>query len=131
MRKKEKPDEKPVPLAAIRLRPYQCVPSRLFAFFFIMAIWVFILYLTGVREGWPDAGLGLLAQNLMMLGILSFVSALLGIGFDLVETLVLKRAYFLRSALAYLLLGAAGLALGILGGTFQIAAAGRPLSGAL
>jgi hypothetical protein len=132
MRKKEKPEgETPVPRVAMRLRPYQLIPSRLFAFFFIMECWVFVLYLTGVWEGWPDAGLSLLMEYLSMLGILSFVTAMLGIVFDIAETLVFKRAFFLRFVFVYLILGALGLALGILGGVFQIAAAGRLPKGVL
>jgi hypothetical protein len=126
MREKEKPEsEKQDTLVKIRLRPCQLITSRLFAFFFIMEVWVFMLYLTGSKEGWPDDGLEVLAGYLSILGILSFAGALLGILFDIVETLVFKRMFFLRFSLVYLILGAAGLALGILGDIFQIAAAGR------
>jgi hypothetical protein len=126
MEKKEKPEgETPVPPVARGLRLCQLIPSRLFAFFFIMESWVFILYLTGAAKGWPDAGLSLLTGYLSLLGILSFMGALLGIAFDIAETLIFKRIFFLRSAVVYLVLGAAGLALGILGGAFQIVAAGR------
>jgi hypothetical protein len=107
------------------LRPYQLIPSRLFAFFFIMDVWVFVLYLTGTQEGWPDSGLNFLTNCLSILGILSFVSALLGIAFDIAETLVFKRVFFLRFAFVYLLLGTAGFLLGILGGALQIVAAGE------
>ncbi|MDR1231797.1 MAG: hypothetical protein LBK61_10400 [Spirochaetaceae bacterium] len=132
MAEKEKPEgETPVPRAAIRLRPYQLIPSRLFAFFFIMECWVFVLYLTGAGEGWPDAGLSLLTEYLSILGILSFVSAMLGIVFDIAETLIFKRVFFLRFAVVYLVLGVAGLALGIVGSIFQIAAAGRLPKGVL
>jgi hypothetical protein len=123
MRKKEKSGAETV--SPVRLRPYQLIPSRLFTFFFIMDIWVFALYLTGASEGWPDTGLSFLTRTLTILGILSFVSAMLGIIFDILETLIFKRAFFLRFALIYLVLGLAGLALGILGGSFQIVAAGR------
>jgi hypothetical protein len=126
MRKKEKPEsERPVPPVKIRLRPYQLIPSRLFAFFFIMDVWVFALFLTGTKEGWPDASLGLLAGCLSMLGILSFLSALFGVLFDIVESLVFKRVFFLRFAFVYLIFGVTGLALGILGDAFQIVAADR------
>jgi hypothetical protein len=132
MREKEKPEgERPDSPVKISLRPYQLIPSRLFAFFFIMDVWVFALYLTGAKEGWPDAGLGLLAGYLSLLGILSFASALLGILFDIVETLVFKRIFFLRFAFVYFILGVAGLALGILGDIFHVAAAGSLPKGVL
>lgn len=107
------------------LRPCRLIPSRLFAFFFVMEVWVFTLYLIGAREGWPDSGLRFLAQYLTTLGPLSFVSALLGIMFDIAQTLLFKRMSFLRFAFVYVILGAAGLALGISGGVFQTVAAGR------
>jgi hypothetical protein len=122
MRKKEKPGAGTVPPAG--LRPYQLIPSRLFAFFFIMDIWVFALCLAGAREGWPDAGLSFLTRALTIFGILSFAAALSGIVFDILETLVFKRGFFLWFAFVYLVLGLAGLALGILGGGFQVIAAG-------
>jgi hypothetical protein len=126
MEKKEKPGgETPVPRAAARPRLSRLIPSRLFAFFFIMECWVFALFLAGAGEGWPDAGLSLLTECLSALGILSFVTALLGTVFGAAEALVFKRVFFLRSAAVYLVLGAAGLALGILGGVFRIAAEGR------
>jgi hypothetical protein len=96
-----------------------------FAFFFIMDVWVFALCLAGAAAGWPDATLSLLARCLSMLGILSFAGALLCVIFGIAETLVFRRGFYLWSALVCLVLGAAGLALGILGGVLRIAAAGR------
>ncbi|MDR0639455.1 MAG: hypothetical protein LBG27_11245 [Spirochaetaceae bacterium] len=119
---KEKSGGKP---AKTRLHPCQLIPSRLFAFFFVMEVWVFALYLVGAREGWPDSGLSFLVRHLATLGALTFVSALLGIVFDIAETLLFKRAFFLRFVVVYVVLGAAGLALGLLGGVFQTIAAGR------
>jgi hypothetical protein len=125
MKKQEKhEDEGRTALVATGLRPYQLIPSRLFAFFFLMEAWVLVLYLTGSREGWPDSTLGFLARCLMTLGILSFVSAMLGIVFDITETLVFKQVVFLRFVFVYLVLGVAGLAFSILGGSFQIIGGG-------
>jgi hypothetical protein len=106
------------------LRLCRRIPSRLFAFFFVMEVWVFALYLVGTREGWPDSGLRFLTRHLAILGILSFAGALLGIVFDIAQTLLFKRMVFLRFVLVYVVLGAAGLALGIAGGVFQTVAAG-------
>jgi hypothetical protein len=127
---KEKPGEGECP-AKTRLHPCQRIPSRLFAFFFVMTVWVFALYLFGAREGWPDSGLRFLARHLATFGILSFVSALLGIVFDIAQTLLFKRVLFLRFVLVYVVLGAAGLALGLAGGVFQTIAAGRLPGGGL
>jgi hypothetical protein len=104
--------------------PLRLIPSRLFAFFFVMEVWVFALYLVGSGEGWPDSGLSFLARCLATLGILSFISALLGIVFNIVETLLFKRMFFLRFVGIYVALGTAGLALGLSGGVFQTIAAG-------
>jgi hypothetical protein len=125
MKKHEKfEDTERTPPVATGLRPCQLIPSRLFAFFFLMEVWVLVLYLTGSGEGWPDSTLGFLARHLMTLGILSFVSAMLGIVFDIAETLVFKRVLFLRFVFVYLVLGVAGLAFSILGGSFQIIGGG-------
>jgi hypothetical protein len=110
--------------AKTRPHPWRFIPSRLFAFFFVMESWVFALYLVGAREGWPDSGLRFLTRHLTTLGVLSFVSALLGIAFDIAQTLLFKRIFFLRFVFVYVVLGAAGLMLGIAGGVFQTVAAG-------
>jgi hypothetical protein len=65
-----------------------------------------------------------LARHLTAFGILSFMSALLGIIFAIAQTLLFKRAAFLRFVVVYVVLGAAGLALGLAGGVFQTVAAG-------
>jgi hypothetical protein len=103
---------------------WRLMPSRLFAFFLVMEVWVGALYLIGVKEGWPDSGLRFLIRQLTALGGLSFVSALLGIVFDIVQALLFKRMSFLRFVLVYVVLGAAGFALGISGGVLQTIAAG-------
>jgi hypothetical protein len=123
---KEKPERVPV---KTRPHPVRLIPSRLFAFFLVMEAWVFALYLVGAGEGWPDSGLLFLARQLTTLGLLSFMSALLGIVFGIVETLLFKRRFFLRFVAVYVVLGAAGLALGLPGGVFQTIAAGRLAGG--
>jgi hypothetical protein len=130
MEKKEKPGTGQTFSAGAR--PFRLIPPGLFAFFFIMELWVLALFLTGAGAGWPDEGLGFLARTLTLLGILSCAAALCGIVFSTVETLVLKRAFPFWSVLARLVLGATGLALGILGGgieTIAAIAAGGPLQG--
>jgi hypothetical protein len=105
-------------------RPWRLIPSRLFAFFFVMEAWVFALYLVGARAGWPDSGLRFLTRHLVTLGTLSFMGALLGIAFGIAQALLFKRLFFLRFVFVYAVLGAAGLALGLTGGVFQTVAAG-------
>jgi hypothetical protein len=120
---KEKSGEGSAP-AKTGLHPLRLIPSRLFAFFFVMEVWVFALFLVGSGEGWPDSGLSFLARCLATLGTLSFISALLGIVFDIAETLIFKRMFFLRFVCVYIALGTAGLALGLSGDIFQTIAAG-------
>jgi hypothetical protein len=104
--------------------PWRLIPSRAVAFFFVMEVWVFALYLIGAGAGWPDSGLGFLIRRLTALGWLSFASALAGIAFGIAQALLFKQVFLVRFALVYVVLGAAGLALGISGGVLRTVAAG-------
>jgi hypothetical protein len=106
--------------------PAPQAPVRLSFCLLLLNGWVFVLYLAVAGEGWPDESLFFLTRALLPLGLLLSLAALTGIIFSIVETLVFRRVFFLRFAVCHAVFGAAGFALSVLGGIFQILAEGVP-----
>jgi MFS family permease len=107
-----------------RAFPGEHFALRLTTSLFAMTLGVFALYCAGAVKSWPEATLGFLVRTLFTSGALTGASALLAAVFELIRPPAYKRRY-LRGIL-YIALGAAGLALGALGGSLQVLAAGKP-----
>jgi hypothetical protein len=99
-------------------------PPRLLAFFCLADIWLITLYSAGARRDWPDKTLRFLTERWTVAGLLTFAAAILGILAGILDAALWKRPPSPLRITVFALLGAAGLLLAVLGGTFLAAAQG-------
>jgi hypothetical protein len=103
------------------------VPPRLFAFFCLADIWLLMLYGAGARRDWPGETLRFLTERWTAAGLLTFASALLGILTGILDAALWKHTLSPLKITVFGLLGAAGLLLAVLGGSFLAAVQGTVL----
>ena len=100
------------------------VPPRLFVFFCLADIWLLAFFAAGARRDWPDATLRFLTERFTATGLLTFACGLLGILAGVLDAALWKRPLSPWRITVYGLLGAAGLLIALLGGSFLAVARG-------